>query len=186
MKRFIILLCLIPLGCSVESSTVQDTPVTTKNEPKVVKILDKNCPSEPLLEMYENFVELGIKGANLTTDQANVTFSKRKSPEIEITKNLTSDFGTAFLKDACSFEGLIFSIDDARNNYLGAYQITYNSEKSAALAANILENLDSVQLKFFKVATVFDWRLSENSILINYHSPAMTIYYEHNVSEFSK
>ena len=187
MKRFIFLLFFIPLGCSVESSAVQETPKVVKSEPAIVKnINDTDGAAEPLLEIYEEFVELGIRSANLTTEKTHITFKKIRTPEAEIKSIVSSEFGKEFLKNACSFDGLIFSIDDVRNNYVGAYQITFNSEESAVLAANIIKESRSKQLKVFKVATVFDWRLSKNTILINYNSPATTIYYDYNVAEFSK
>lgn len=187
MKRFIFLLFFIPLGCSVESSAVQETPTIVESEPAIVEnINNKDCATEPLLKIYEEFVELGIKEANLTTEKASISFSKRQTPKIEIKNNLTSEFGSAFLKDACALDGLVISMKDIREGYLGAYQLTFNSEKSAVLAANIIKESRSKQLKVFKVATVFDWRLSKNTILINYNSPATTIYYDYNVAEFSK
>lgn len=187
MKKFIFLLCFIPLGCSVESSAVQDTPTVIENKPTVIeRSIDKNCNSKPFLETYENFVELGIKSANLTTGKANITFSKRKTPEIEIKNNLTSEFGSAFLKDACALDGIVISIRDVREGYLGAYQITFNSEKNASEATKFLKNLDTEQLNFFKVATIFDWKLNDTTILITYNDPGVTKYYEQNVSEFSK
>lgn len=187
MKKFIFPLFFIPLGCSVESRAVQDTPAVVENEPAIVKkTYNKDCVIEPLLETYEDYIELGIKSANLTTETANINFSKRETPEVEIRNNLTTDFGREFLKDACALRGSVISLKDAREGYLGAYQITYNSEQSAVLAADFLEKLNTRQLKFFKVATVFDWKLDKNAILINYNSPALTMYYEQNVSEFSK
>lgn len=187
MKKFIFLLCFIPLGCSVESSAVQDTPTVVENKPTVIeRSIDKNCNSEPLLTMYEDFVVLGIKSANLTTEKARIIFEKIKTPEVEVKSMLASEFGTEFLKNTCAFDGLIFSIDDVRNNYVGAYQITFNSEKNASEAADILSNLDRRHFRTKKVATLFEWNIIDTTILITYSGPSVTEYYEKNVSEFSK
>ncbi|WP_201590269.1 hypothetical protein [Psychrobacter fozii] len=187
MKKFILFLFFLPLGCSIESSAIEDVPNIEKSETTFVESsIEDNCTGEPLLSMYEEFVKLGIKESNLLTSKANITFTKSSTPKSKIENNLTSDFGANFLKNACSIDGTVISIKDLREGYLGAYQITYNSEESALLAANIIRDTNSTQLKFFKVATVFDWRLIKNTILINYNSPATTVYYEHNVNAFSK
>lgn len=187
MKKFIFLLFFIPLGCSVESSAVQETPTVVESEPAIVKNLpNEDCATGPLLEIYEEFVELGIKSSNLTTEKANITFKKIRTPEAEIKSMISSEFGTEFLKSACSFNGLIFSIDDVRNSYVGTYQINFNSEKSATEASNILVSLDRRHFRTKKVATLFNWRVSGTSILITYNSPSVTEYYNKNVSDFSK
>ena len=188
MKKFILFLFFAPLGCSVEkSSAIEDVPNIAKSETTFIESsIENNCTGEPLLLMYEEFVKLGIKESNLLTSKANITFTKSNTPKSRIEKNLTSDFGSDFLKDACAIDGTVISIKDLREGYLGAYQVTYNSEESALLAADIIRDANSTQLKVFKVATVFDWRLVKNTILINYNSPATTLYYEHNVNELSK
>lgn len=187
MKKFILFLFFVPLGCSVESSAIEDVPNTAKSETTFIESsIENNCTGVPLLSMYEEFVKLGIKETNLLTSKANITFTESSTPKSRIESNLTSEFGSNFLKDACAINGTVVSIKDLREGYLGAYQVTYNSEESALLAANIIKNVNSTQLKVFKVATVFDWRLIENTILINYNSPATTLYYQHNVNELSK
>lgn len=197
MKRLILLLLFIPLGCSVETNAIEDSPpivethekktAVTRNAPVDSKSdVVGNCSTEPLLEMFEDYVELGVKATNLTTEKAGVSYSKLKTPKTEIKNNLTKGFGSEFSKDACAYDGLVFSLRDAREDYLGAYQITYKSQEAATEAAIFLENLDTEQLKVFKVATIFDWKLDDTTILINYHSPATTKYYDLNVREFSK
>lgn len=187
MNKFIFFLCFTLLGCSVESNAIQDSPTVVEHEPSVTEhSIGKSCNSEPLLEMYEYFVELGIKSANLTTKKASITFEKIKTPEIEIKSMLASEFGEKFLRNTCSFDGSIFSIDDVRNNYVGAYQVTFNSKKDANEAAHILRELNRRNFQTKKVATLFEWKTIGTTILITYSGPAVIEYYEENVLEFSK
>ena len=197
MKKIILLLFLIPIGCSTDGSAPKDSPsvadlsveestVTSHIPIKIEHDIISNCTTEPLLKMFEDFVELGVKSANLTTEKASVSFSKLKTSEIKIKNKLMSEYGSDFLKDACAYDGLVFSMRDVYEGYLGAYQITFLSKEKADLAVSFLENLDRENFQTNKVATVFNWKRSGATILIIYNDPAITKYYDHNVRELSK
>ena len=69
MKKFILFLFFVPLGCSIEkSSAIEDVPNIAKSETTFIESsIENNCTGEPLLLMYEEFVKLGIKESNLLT-----------------------------------------------------------------------------------------------------------------------
>lgn len=187
MKKLILLLFFIPLGCSVETKAIEDHPTTIQDSPNLLEDkIAKDCPSEPLLDMYEDFVELGIKSANLTTEKASITYSKHLISNKDAREKLISEFGIDFLKNVCAFDGLMFITKDKRESYLGAYQITFNSSENAGIAAEALGNLNREHFRTNKVATLFDWKLNGAAILITYNAPSVTAYYDHNVREFSK
>ena len=191
MKKFIFLLFFIPLGCSVESNAIQETPkvveselvivknIPNKSEPVIVESLNnKNCATAPLLEIYEEFVELGIKEANLSTEKANINFEKNSIPEDVAIKKLTTEFGRDFVKDACKVGGSTFLVSESYKGGQGAYLITFNSTESANKAAALLQSLDRNNFRTNKFLTLFDWRIDDTTILINFFDQAIVRFYE--------
>lgn len=193
MKKNIFLLLFLPLGYSVESSATEEIPnITTKNpsfltddKPKFVgnnqeltKHITGECSPEPLLSMYEDFVELGIKEANLSTENTNITFKKRALTDKFVRDKLKSEFGEDFLTDSCELAGLTFFVEEAYSGGQGAYIITFNTTDSAIRASNLLKNLNRNNFKTNKFLTLFDWRVYKNTILINFFDQAIVRFYE--------
>ena len=193
MKKIIFLLFLIPKGCSADSDAneknsiiIEDPPILIEEKPKSIENRDaltkptvtENCSTEPLLDMYEDFVELGIKEANLSTENTNITFKKRSLPDQDVRDKLKSEFGENFLTDACKLGGLTFFVEEAYSGGQGAFVITYNTTESAIRASNILKNLKRNNFKTNKFLTLYDWRVNNNSILVNFFDQAIVRFYE--------
>lgn len=187
MKRFIFLLFFIPLGCSVESSAIEEEEISRvdsssasvdKESIAIKSGIDKNCLTKPLLRMYEDFVELGIKEANLSTEKANINFEKKTIPEDVAIKKLTTEFGEDFLRDACKIGGSTFLVSESYKGGQGAYVITFSSTENANQAAALLQSLDRNNFRTNKFLTLFDWRIDDTTILINFFDQAIVRFYE--------